>query len=678
LRVFIVVNKEKLHYDKGVLRAMEKGKPIRNVGIFAHVDAGKTTTTEYMLYLSGRTNTPGSVDDGTAQTDSLEIERQRGISVRSAMTRFNWKDVTIHLIDTPGHIDFISEVERSLRVLDGAILIVSAFEGVQAQTEMVWQALRSLHIPTLIYVNKMDRVGADPKRVIEEIQRLLSKAALPVQAPVGLEASFHQLIDLLEDEAGPDSTYKIELMEGIAEQDENLLSRYLDQGSLTSAEMMPIFRKMVHQSEAFPICFGASNRGIGVSELLDAITRFLPEPKGSDEGPLSGLVFKLERDDQMGRMAYVRLFEGSLQNRASVLNHTLEMEEKVTQIRWVEGKKSEDLGSLKAGEMAVVYGWSHVRIGDIIGSPEGVPGEKTLAVPLLTVQVFWETEADYPKVIAVFQELTDEDPQLNMQWLKESRELHLKIMGQIQMEILTHLVQERYGLRISFGEPSVIYKETPCRAGEGYIAYTMPKPCWAVLRFKIEPLENGQGVFYASTVRPEHLLERYQNEVERRIPEVLEQGLKGWKVTDLKITLVEGEHHVIHTHPLDFAVATPMGLMDGLNNTGTKLLEPILNFRLSVPEEFGGKLMNELTLMRATFDSPVLLEGRMELRGDLPAQTSLDFPKRLASLTKGRGTLTSTFKGYQESPPDVIAERKRIGVNPLDQAKFILAARKAL
>ena len=657
---------------------MEKEKRIRNVGIFAHVDAGKTTTTEYMLYLSGRTNMPGSVDHGTAQTDSLEIERQRGISVRSSVTRFKWKEVTIQLIDTPGHIDFISEVERSLRVLDGAILIVSAVEGVQAQTEMVWQALRSLHIPTLIYVNKMDRIGAHPKRVIEDIQRLLSKSALPVQAPVGSEDTFHQTIDLFQDKEGADHFYKTELMEAIAEQNETLLNQYFEKGRLPATQMIPVFKKMVHRSEAFPICFGASNRGIGVSDLLDAVVSFLPAPKGSDQAPLSGLVFKLERDEQMGRMAYVRLYDGVLENRALAYNYSLGIEEKVTQIRWVEGKKSEDLGTLKSGELAVVYGWSHVRIGDIIGSPGRVPGEETLAVPLLTVQVFWEKEADYPKVIAAFQELTEEDPQLNMQWLKESRELHLKIMGQIQMEILTHLVKERYGLSISFGEPSVIYKETPCKAGEGFIAYTMPKPCWAVLRFKIEPLENGQGVRYASTVRPEHLLERYQNEVERRVPEVLEQGLKGWEVTDLKITLIEGEHHVFHTHPLDFAVATPMGLMDGLKNTGTKLLEPILAFRLTVPEEFGGKLMNELTLMRAVFDAPILIDGRMEIRGDLPVATSLDFPKRLASLTKGRGTLISSFKGYQDSPPDVVAERTRIGVNPLDQAKFILAARKAL
>ncbi|HET6871615.1 MAG TPA: translation factor GTPase family protein [Sporolactobacillaceae bacterium] len=657
---------------------MEKGKPIRNVGIFAHVDAGKTTTTEHMLYLSGRTTKLGSVDHGTAQTDSLEIERQRGISVRSAVTRFPWKDVTLHLIDTPGHIDFISEVERSLRVLDGAILMISAVEGIQAQTEMVWQALRSLHVPTLIYVNKMDRVGAHPDRVIDEIQRVLSKSALPVQAPIGLEASFLELIDLLDRDERIEHPYKVKLMEAIAERDDTLLNHYFEEGMLSTTQMVPFFKKLVRHSEAFPICFGASAKGVGVSELLDAVVRFLPEPSGSDNAPLSGLVFKLERDEQMGRMAYVRLFDGALQNRSSVYNHTLGLEEKVTQIRWVEGKKSEDLGALKAGEMAVIYGLSHVRIGDILGSTDRVPGEETLAVPLLTVQVFWETEADYPKVIAAFQELTDEDPQLNMQWLKESRELHLKIMGQIQMEILTHLVLERYGLRITFGEPSVIYKETPCKPGEGLVVYTMPKPCWAVLRFHLEPLEAGEGVVFASTVRPEDLLERYQNEVKRRIPEVLEQGLKGWEVTDLKITLIEGEHHVLHTHPLDFAVATPMGIMDGLKNTGTKLLEPILNFRLSIPEEVGGKVMNELTLMRGTFDSPVLVEGRMEIKGALPVATSLDFPRRLASLTKGRGTLTSSFKGYQESPPDVVAERKRQGVNPLDQAKFILAARKAL
>ncbi|WEG14851.1 TetM/TetW/TetO/TetS family tetracycline resistance ribosomal protection protein [Pullulanibacillus sp. KACC 23026] len=502
----------------------------RNVGIFAHVDAGKTTTTEQMLYLSGHIQQLGDVNTGTTQTDSLDVERQRGISVRSAVTQFTWKDTIFQLIDTPGHIDFISEVERTLRVMDGAILIVSAVEGVQAQTEMVWQALRSLNLPTLLFVNKLDRIGANLDKVVESINKSLSNKAIPIQQSLGLEETFTDVINVIDEE---DSSTKIELMEVIAEQDESLLVEYLDTGNLLKSDMEEALERMVHDSDLFPILFGASKLGIGIPELMDAAVRYLPSPKGEINAPLSGLVFKLDRDPLMGRMAYVRLYDGTMQNRDLVMNHTRGIQEKVTQIRWVEGSKTKDLGVMKAGDLAVVYGFNDVRIGDIIGSPLSVP-------------------------------------------------------------------------------------------------------------------------------------------------EALKQGLRGWEVTDLIVTLVEGEHHVYHTHPLDFAVATPMGIMDGLQKTGTQLLEPLLKVRLSVPEEFGGKLMNEVIQMRGTFETPIIQDGRMELEGELPVSTSLDFPKRLASMTKGRGTLTRSFKGYKECPPEVEAERKRVGVNPLDQSKWILAARQAL
>ena len=351
----------------------------------------------------------------------------------------------------------------------------------------------------------------------------------------------------------------------------------------------------------------------------------------------------------------------------------------MTQIRRIAGRRTEDTGLLRAGDIAALYGLGRARIGDILGSPDGVPGGwPKLAVPLLTVQARWRNEADYPAVVAAFQELADEDPLLGLEWLQEERELHLKVMGTVQMEVLSRLVRSRFGLDVSFGPPSVIYKETPAKAGEGYIAYTMPKPCWAILRFRIEPGERGSGLKYASTVRPEDLLDSYQNEVARRVPEALEQGLFGWEVTDLKVTLIEGEHHVWHTHPLDFVVATPMGIMNGLAATGTKLLEPMLRFRLTVPEEFGGKIMGELAAMRGEFDPPAVSGERMELEGTLPVATSLDFPARLGSLTKGRGTLSTFYAGYRECPPEVRAERPRRGVNPLDQAKYILAARSAL
>jgi ribosomal protection tetracycline resistance protein len=572
----------------------DKGRPLRNIGIFAHVDAGKTTTTEQMLYRSGRIRAPGSVDDGTAQTDWLDVERERGISVRAAVTRLEWRGVSVNLVDTPGHVDFLSEVERSLRVMDGAVLIVSAAEGVQAQTEVVWQALREMSIPTLIYVNKMDRIGADAEAALGQIRKLLSPAAVPIQAPIGSEGGFVGPASLLAKADGPDAVAGAEaepflrlLQEAVAERDEELLQRYFEKEALEAAEMLPVLLEGARKGELYPVLFGASGRGIGVEALLDAMVDFLPGPGGDDQAPLSGVVFKLERDPAMGRIAYVRLYNGTVRNRDSIYNATRDVWDKVTQIRKVDGRKSEDVGLLQAGDIAAVYGLAQARIGDIVGSPEGVPGERRLAVPLLTVQVHWANEAEYPAVVAAFQELADEDPLLDLQWLQDERELHLKVMGTIQMEVLAHLMRSRFGLTVTFGAPSVIYKETLAGSGEGFIAYTMPKPCWAILRFRMEPGARGSGLQYASVVRPENLLESYQNEVARRVPEALQQGLRGWEVTDLKVTLVEGEHHVWHTHPLDFVVATPMGIMDGLARIGTKLLEPILRFRLSAPEEFG-------------------------------------------------------------------------------------------
>ncbi|CAH1228233.1 Tetracycline resistance protein TetO [Paenibacillus allorhizoplanae] len=654
----------------------------RNVGIFAHVDAGKTTTTEHLLYLSGRIRALGSVDSGTAQTDSLEVERERGISVRSATTSLVWQNTWINLVDTPGHVDFLSEVERSLRVMDGAILIISAVEGVQSQTEMIWHALQSLKIPTLLYMNKLDRVGADPERVLQEIHKQLTGMAVPIYAPLGIEDTFRGAQNVLDD--APPAVGALPgfdlaaAVEKLSELDEALLTSYIEGAPIAAHDVKTALQRYARQGEAFPLLVGASSKAIGIEELLAAILDYLPEPRGDAEQPLSAVVFKVERDKTMGRMAYVRLYEGTIRNRDTVVNVTQGVEEKVTQIRRIDGRKAEDLGVVAAGDIAAVCGLTQVRIGDVLGRPDSVPPAPRMAVPLLTVQVHAESDAQYPALVAALQELTDEDPLLDLQWLQDERELHVKVMGAIQLEILTSLLSSRFGLVVRFDQPSVIYKETPSQAGEGFIAYTMPKPCWAILRFRIEPGSPGSGLVYESQVRGEQLLVQYQNEVARRIPEALQQGLFGWEVTDIKVTLVEGEHHVWHTHPLDFAVATPMGIMQGLAQTGTTLLEPMLQVRITVPEEFGGKVLSDLVQMRATFDAPSIAGGRFVLEGRLPVATSLEYPVKLSAMSGGRGVITSSFAGYQPSPPDVHAERKRRGVNPLDQSKYILAVRKAL
>jgi ribosomal protection tetracycline resistance protein len=682
-----------------------------NVGIFAHVDAGKTTTTEHILFESGRTRELGSVDEGTALTDSMDVERQRGISVRSALTTFYWNGAQINLVDTPGHVDFLSEVERSLRVMDSAVLIVSAVEGVQAQTEIIWNGLRRLGIPTLLFVNKMDRVGADPEAVLEQIRKHLSPDIIPLQIPLGSEQKFRgaaqlidgnplnglessgnerfvhrhdelnrTIVDMSEEEVLAFEEARIRLYDFLAERDEDLFEAYLEnENDLISAERwMCTICELIRKARIFPIMYGAASRGLGIPALLDAIVQLLPSASGDPEENLSGIVFKIERDKTMGRMAYVRVYEGSIRNRDVVYNHTQSIQEKVTQIRKVEGGRTEDLGLLEAGDIAAVCGLTQVRIGDVLGGPESIPPEAQLAVPLLTVRVHWANEEQYPQVVQALQELSDEDPLLDVQWLQDERELHAKVMGPIQLEILSSILETRYGLAVTFGQPSVIYKETPVQSGEGFIAYTMPKPCWAILRFKIEPGPRGSGLVYESQVKSEDLLAQYQNEVQRRVPEALMQGLYGWEVTDLKVTLVYGQHHVWHTHPLDFAVATPMGMMDGLANTGTTLLEPMLRVRIIVPEENGGRVMNDLVQMRGTFDPPVLQGERMLIEGRVPLATSMNYPVELSSYTKGRSTFASFFDGYEPCPPEVKAVRPRRGVNPLDQAKYILNVRKAL
>ncbi|MED5015785.1 TetM/TetW/TetO/TetS family tetracycline resistance ribosomal protection protein [Paenibacillus chibensis] len=655
-------------------------KQLRNIGIFAHVDAGKTTTTEHMLFASGAIRALGSVDQGTAQTDSLDVERERGISVRSAATSLVWNGIAVNLVDTPGHVDFLSEVERSMRVMDGAILIISAAEGVQSQTETVWQALRAMNIPTLIYINKMDRLGVSVPRVMEEIKRLLSVHIAPLQAPDGEGELFTGIMPIwaIDEKDNGTGVNRGLVTDTIADLDEGILERIVDGENVSTDELKEKLASLSRSGRAFPVCFGSSQRSIGIRELLDAAIEYLPGPGGDPENDLAGVIFKIERDKLMGRTAFVRLYQGALKNRDAVVNLTRGVQEKVTQIRKMSGQKHTDLGLIEAGDIAAVYGLSQSRIGDILGTSAGVPPYHALATPLLTVQVKPGEEARYPELVEALQELTEEDPLLDLQWLQSERELHVKVMGTIQLEILASLLQTRFGLQAEFGQPSVIYKETPAQAGEGFIAYTMPKPCWAILRFAIEPLPRGSGLVYSSVVRSEHLLPSYQNEVERRVPEALQQGLLGWEVTDLKVTLVEGEHHVWHTHPLDFVVATPMGIMNGLASTGTTLLEPMLRFRITVPEEFGGKILSELVQMRAEFEAPSVMHGRCVIEGIIPAATSLEYPVRLRSMTGGKGVMATSFTGYQDCPPDVRAERKRNGVNPLDQSKYILSVRSAL
>lgn len=636
---------------------------IRNIGIFAHVDAGKTTLTEQLLRHSGAIRDLGSVDAGTAHTDRTDIERRRGISIRATCATLTWRGVRIHLFDTPGHADFAAEVERSLWALDGAVLLLSAAEGVQPGTVTLFEASARLGIPTLLFVNKTDREGADATGVIAEARRTLSD----------------RIVDIADD----DQIHAL-----LAEDDEAALVAYLDGCLYPRDTLLATLRTHTRQGLAYPAWQGSALRDTGVEALLDAIVDYLPPPPGRADAPVSGIVFAIEQDRLLGRAAHVRLYTGTLANRDTVAlpptgGHTgtdAPPEAKVTQIRalTLEGR-GEDLGILRAGEIGALYGLGNVSVGQVIGDAALLPRRMAagdISTPLLMVKAVPDDPSAQNALRVALEQLSQEDPLLGLETFGDA--LHLRVMGAVQLEVLAEWLSARFGLSATFGAPAVIYRETIARPAAGFYAYTMPKPCWAVIKFQLEPLPRGSGIVYESVVPAREIMPRYQHQIEQALPLALRQGMLGWQVDDMRITLVGGEHHLIHTHPLDFILATPVALMDGLRRGGTVLLEPVLALRIAAPEAVCGRLISEIALMRGEVVSTVLQAETMLLEAHVPLVTSIDFPVRLASITGGRGSLSLRLHSYRDCDQQPPPACPRHGVNPLDTAKYILAARSAM
>jgi len=649
-------------------------KKIINIGVLAHVDAGKTTLTESFLYLAGLIAKPGNVDKGMTQSDFLDIEKERGISVRSATSTFFWNDVQINLIDTPGHIDFSAEVERSLRVLDAAILVVSAVEGVQAHTENIWLALKEHKIPTLIFINKIDRMGADTQRVLAEIQSDLSPDIVVLkQSKKEGEGDSAELFDCWNK-----IHQEEKIIESIANTSDVILEKYLDGHPIPFTELENNLRKAVASFQLHPILMGAAKNMLGVKYLLDAIINYMPNAKGKEEDAFSALVFRIDHDKKFGKVAGVRLFGGKLSNRDLIKNATQNTEEKVSMIKRYKAGKLEDNSFVTAGDVAAVCGLANARIGDILGNPKLVPEEVRLNSPLLTVQVRAENEKDYSDLAEALHILTSEDPSLEFEWLREEKELHLRIMGWIQIQVMERILESRFNINAKFDDPTVIYKESPKTTAEGFAQYWMPKPCWAIVKFKIEAGEPGSGVVYESKVGVNDVQRKYQNEIERTIAGALKQGPKGWEVSDLKITFIEGQDHEVHTRPGDFSIATPMAIMNGLVNSGTDFLEPYSWFRITAPEDLLGAITSDIIQMRGSFESPMMENGKFVLEGLVPVATSLDFPVKLSSRSGGKAKIKTRFHSYQKCTEEQGVTRAYKGISPLDEAKYILKARKAI
>ncbi|MCH5197781.1 MAG: TetM/TetW/TetO/TetS family tetracycline resistance ribosomal protection protein [Oscillospiraceae bacterium] len=646
---------------------------IYNIGILAHVDAGKTTLTEQFLYLSGALRKAGNVDSGTTQTDWLPIERERGISVRSAQTSFIWKDNQINLIDTPGHVDFSGEVERSLAAIDGAVLVVSAVEGIQSHTENLWRALAKLKIPTIIFINKIDRAGSRFKELCEDIPRLLpcDGTSLLRLSEIKNEGLANYLVTEIPD-------IKSRIIEASADYNDEIAEAFLSGDEIDEKMLKIALASSVQKREIIPVFGGCAQKCSGVEPLLDAVIALLPSADKKLCESLSALIYKIEHDKTMGKIAHVRMYGGELHARDLIPSSDDEAGEKISQIRKFNGQKYIDVGQVGAGDIAALCGLKSAKIFDSIGS-NALSDTYRLTHPFLSVKVLPKNEAELMPLLSALRELSDEDPFLNCRWEKYEREIIISCTGPMQLEVISSLLRDRYSLSADFSEPSVIYKETPSSSGFGFEAYTMPKPCWAVLKLKFDPLPLGSGVIYDGGNIPNNTcFYKYQEHIRRSFFDNLQQGPLGWEVTDFKATLVGAEHHTIHTHPLDFFVATPMAIMNGLTNIGTTLLEPFLRVRISAGGEYLGKVISHITGMRGEFDSPVITGDSFTLEASLPVATSLDYPVRLASLTNGKGMFFSVFDGYRPCPLELGKTAKRRGPNPLDRAKWILYARDAM
>ncbi|MBE6790123.1 MAG: TetM/TetW/TetO/TetS family tetracycline resistance ribosomal protection protein [Ruminococcaceae bacterium] len=660
-----------------------------NIGILAHVDSGKTTLTEQLLFHTGAIRKAGSVDAGTAATDSLAVEKQRGISVRTATAATKWKDTTINIIDTPGHIDFAGEVERALSALDYAVIIVSAVEGVRAHTENILKLLDKAKLPRLIFINKVDRAGSDISRVTDEIQNISSGPLFVMTSTKG-EGTDKCEVTALSEEA-----FIVRATEVLSDISDEAADAFLEDRLLEKDTAERILREKISECRLTPVVTGSAKYSVGIKELIDILVKFMPDSRRRATDTLSGIVFKIEHDKSAGKISYIRLFGGEINtrdeieltapdNKHIIVSDAVDIEdkrcikEKVSQIKKFCAAKSTDAVAVKSGDIAAIYGLSSAKNGFYIGSSINTEN-LSLVNPFLRVKV---TSADsdsmkLPSLAAALSELSDEEPYIDAKWSKGQKEITISTTGKIQLEILSNLLKERYNLEAIFSPPTVIYKETPSKAGIGHASYTMPKPCWAVVEFKIEPMPRGYGVSYHGKLPNDQCFYRYQSHIRTSFTRCLEQGLYGWEVTDFRCTLTGGEHHTIHTHPLDFFVCTPMAFMNGLTVTGTTILEPLLKIRVTAPEDYSGKIFSEIIKMGGEFDTPVSRSGNTNIEAIVPVAASMSFPEKLASITSGKAVLSQNFYDYRECKDTVKHINQRIGVNPLDRSKWILYARGA-
>ena len=668
----------------------------RNIGIIAHIDAGKTTTTERILFYTGKTHRIGSVDDGTTVTDWMEQERERGITIVSAAVSAEWNGYQINVIDTPGHIDFTAEVQRSLRVLDGGIVIFDAVQGVEPQSETVWRQADRYDVPRICFVNKMDRVGASYERTIEMIKERLGANPIPVQLPIGSEANFTGIVDLLtgrailwEDDLGkepreaevpPDLVNLYEgmrsrLIEQIAELDDTLTMKYLEGEEISVDELKAALRKAVISNQATPVFCGSSLRNKGVQPLLDAVVDYLPSPvdvppvrgynpsteieivrESDDQQPLSALVFKIVTDPYVGRLAYLRIYSGKVTQGAMIYNSTKGKRERIGRLIRMYADRREDITEVFAGDIAATLGLKDSFTGDTLCEANHpiMLEAITFPEPVISVAIEPKTTADQDKMSEALRKLSEEDPTFHVRADQETGQTIISGMGELHLEVLVDRMLREFRVQARVGRPQVAYRESITRivpkAEYRYIKQTGGRGQYGHVVFEIEPAELGTGIVFEDDIIGGVIPKEYINSIEKGVMESAEAGvLAGYPVTDIKIRLYDGSFHEVDSSDMAFKMAASLAFKEGIMKAGPVLLEPIMKVEVVVPEDFMGDVMGQLNGRRGIILGTEIRPGNAQaIKAMVPLAEMFGYATDLRSGTQGRGVFTMEFDHYAQ------------------------------
>lgn len=621
---------------------------IINLGILAHVDAGKTTLTESLLYTSGAIAELGSVDEGTTRTDTMNLERQRGITIQTAVTSFQWEDVKVNIIDTPGHMDFLAEVYRSLAVLDGAILVISAKDGVQAQTRILFHALRKMNIPTVIFINKIDQAGVDLQSVVQSVRDKLS-ADIIIKQTVSLSPEI-----VLEENTD------IEAWDAVIENNDKLLEKYIAGEPISREKLVREEQRRAQDASLFPVYYGSAKKGLGIQPLMDAVTGLFQPIGEQGSAALCGSVFKVEYTDCGQRRVYLRLYSGTLRLRDTVALAGRE-KLKITEMRIPSKGEIVRTDTAYPGEI-VILADDTLKLNDILGNEKLLPHKTRIdnPMPLLRTTVEPQKPEQREALLNALAEIADTDPLLHFDIDTVTHEIMLSFLGKVQLEVICSLLEEKYHVGVAMKEPSVIYLERPLRKAEYTIHIEVPpNPFWASVGLSIEPLPIGSGVQYESRVSLGYLNQSFQNAVMEGVLYGCEQGLYGWKVTDCKICFEYGLYYSPVSTPADFRLLSPIVLEQALKKAGTELLEPYLHFEIYAPQEYLSRAYHDAPRYCADIVSTQIKNDEVILKGEIPARCIQEYRNDLTNFTNGQGVCLTELKGYQPAIGKFICQPRR-------------------